>query len=121
MKVTNISQQYWKEKTDFLFGMMFCVAALYHFLGIFFKVNEASVLRHATFAVIDLYCLYGFLYRHSLFNLFFSVLTAHQLFTHGLYLFTLWNLEQEIHWISLAVLILMPIGMAKLVIEYFTD
>lgn len=121
MKSINISQLYWKEKTDYLFGMVFGVAALYHFLGIFFKIGDASVLRHATFVVIDIYCVYGFFFRHSLFNLFFALLTTHQFFKHGLSLFTLWDLKQQIDWISLTVLILMPIGMAKLVVEYFTD
>lgn len=109
------------EKTNYLFGMLFSVAALYHLVGIFFKINDASIFRHVLFVVIDIYCVYGFLYRHNLFIIFLSILTIQQIYTHGLHLFVTWDFEQKIHWISVAVLILMPLGMIKVIREYFTD
>lgn len=121
MKYMNYSYLYWREKTNMLFGGIFGVAAFYHFAGIFIHVNDASVLRHALFVMIDMYCIYGFVFRPRYFNLFFSVLTIQQIYTHGSQLAMLWSLEHRIHWISLAVIILIPLGLAKLITEYFTE
>jgi hypothetical protein len=121
MKSTNISHWYWQERTDYLFVIMFSVAAIYHLIGFFIRINDASEHRHLLFALIDLYCVYGFYDRHRVFYLFFTTLTLHQLFTHTMYLFTMWQVEQQIQWVSICVIILMPLGLVKLVIEYFTD
>lgn len=117
----NHSHLNWREKTNLLFGLMFGLAAFYHLTGIFIHVNDASILRHALFVLIDMYCIYGFMFRPGYFNLVFSVLTIQQIYTHGTYLVTLWSLEHRIHWISLAVIILVPLGLAKLITEYFTE
>ena len=101
-----------------VFAALGVVAAGYHVTGMFYKIDTAPVWRHLLFAVISLFCVYGILKRPSWFIWFFGVLLVQQYYSHGLYLFTLWREQQKIHWISVLVLILLPIVLLCLVDEY---
>ncbi len=111
----------WQERTNYLFGFLFGVAALYHVAGIFFEMSSESVARPILFTLINLYCVYGFFNRSRFFHLFYVGLTVHQFITQSANLFMHWNEGIANLWISVAVLVVMPLVLAKLVIEYFTD
>jgi hypothetical protein len=93
------------------------VAASYHFIGIFFEINESSPRRHFVFVLVDLICLYGFVKRPAYFVFIFLAFMIQQYYSHGEYLVLLWINEGQVHWISVCVLILMPIGLWALVSE----
>jgi hypothetical protein len=101
-----------RAKKGFFVGMaiLSLIAALYHLTGVFYKINNSPVWRHSIFVVIDLFCVYGFLRRPGYFVYFYLVFLIQQYYSHGLHLINLWHLGHKIHWISLAVLIFMPIG-----------
>ena len=93
------------------------LAALYHFAGLFYKVNDAPFVRHAAFVVIDLFCVYGFRKRPRYIVFFFAPFTLYQYYTHGLHLIRLWTTENRIHWISVLVLAILPVGLIFLVLD----
>ncbi len=103
------------KKIFILLEIALAIAAVYHLSGLFYRVNDSSVLRHAAFAGIDLFCVYGFLKRPKYFILFFTVFTLQQYFSHGPYLINTWISHGEVHWISLFVLILLPLGWISLI------
>ncbi len=108
-----------RNKIFLLLQIALTIAALYHFAGLFFKVNDASVVRHATFVVTDAFCVYGFLKRPKYFVFFFAAFTLQQVYAHGQYLVQLWMSEDKIHWVSVIVLTLLPIGLFGLIADLF--
>jgi hypothetical protein len=109
-----------KTKRILFYALSFLslLAAGYHFTGIFYKINNSPVWRHALFVAVDLFCIYGFLKRPRYFLYFYYVLIVQQYYSHGLHLIHSWNLEHRIHWISLGVVVLMPIGLIYLLADY---
>jgi hypothetical protein len=95
----------------YAFTILSFLAAIYHLIGIFYKINNSPVWRHVIFVVVNLFCIYGFLKRPKYFIYFFCVLTLQQYNSHGSHLIRLYTLEHKIHWISLFVIILLPIGL----------
>jgi hypothetical protein len=93
------------------------VAALYHGVGLFYKIDSSPVLRHALFAGLDLFCVYGFLKGRTYFVFFFTAFTVQQYYTHGKYLIEMWINQREIHWISVFVLVLLPVGLICLIAD----
>jgi len=85
------------------------IVAIYHFVGIFYKINDSSVWRHILFIVICIVCVYGLSKRPFWFIFFFFLLVLQQLYSHGSYLVWFWQNEHRIHWISATVVIAMPI------------
>lgn len=98
-------------------ALVIFAAALYHLVGVFHKVNEAPVARHIVFVFVDLFCVYGLLYRPKYFFYLFLLLTAQQYYTHGGQFISSLALEGEVHWISLAILFLFPLGSWALYLE----
>lgn len=99
-------------------ALFFFIAAIYHAVGIFYKVNDVPVWRHALFVAINLFCVYGLLKRPRYFLYFFCVLIIQQYLSHGSQLINLWYMEHRIDWISLAVLVLLPIGLLGLLDDF---
>ena len=98
------------------------IAGLYHFAGLFYEVNDASVRQHATFVVTDFFCVYGFFRRPGYFIFLFAAFTVQQYYSHGQYLMHLWISEDKIHWVSIVVLALMPTGLFYLIADgYLTS
>jgi hypothetical protein len=91
------------------------VAGSYHTVGLFHKVNDASVTRHALFIGLDLFCAYGFFKRPRYFVLLFGIFTIQQIYSHGQQLIQRWTDHHQIHWISVAVLVIFPLGIAALI------
>ena len=98
-----------KRMLFYAFAILSMLAAICHFIGIFYKINDSPVWRNALFVVVNSFCIYGFLQRPKYFFYFFCVLTLQQYYSHGRYLIRLWTLQHAIHWISLCLLIVLPI------------
>jgi hypothetical protein len=105
----------------YVFAILSLLAAIYHFTGIFYKINNSPVWRHAIFVFVNLFCIYGFLKRPKYFIYFYIVLLIQQFYSHGQYLIQLWELEHKVHWISIGVLVLMPIGLICLLADFKTN
>ena len=108
-----------RRKIFLMLQIALTIAGLYHFAGLFYQVNDASVSQHATFVVVDFFCVYGFWKRSGYFIYFFAAFTMQQYYSHGQYLIHLWMSEDKIHWISIVVLALMPTGLFCLIAEWY--
>jgi hypothetical protein len=93
------------------------LAAIYHFAGIFYKVNSSPVWRHILFIFINLICIYGLLKRPGWFVWFFFLLLLQQLYSHGGDIIGHWKHEQRIDWISMAVVSLMSVAFLLLLFD----
>lgn len=93
-----------------IYAALSLITAIYHLTGIFFKIDNANPSRHIVFLIISLLCIYGFLKRPKLYIYFFVAISIQQYYSHGSYFLNLWNTKREIHWISLAIFILLPIA-----------
>ena len=96
------------------------IAACYHLFGIFFKVDHSPIWKNATFAGIDLFCTYGLIKRPNYFIIFFIAFTIQQFFSHAPYLFQTWISQHTIHWNSVFVLTILPVGLVFLIVDYFS-
>lgn len=97
---------------------MACFTTLFHFTGVFYKVNDAPQWRHILFVVINLFSIYGFLKRPRFFVFFFCALLVQQYYSHGSQLINVWLEKKEIHWISLFDLLLLPVVTLALIEDY---
>ena len=95
------------------------MAAIYHLVGLFYKVDESPVMRHFLFVIINIFCIYGFLNRPKYFIGFLSLVFIQQFYSHGSYMINLWLQAKQIHWISLLVLLILPIGLICLIEDYY--
>lgn len=100
-----------------VFAILAAVAALYHFIGNFYKINSSSVRRHIFFIFISIICVYGLLKRPAWFILFFFVLLVQQLYSHGGDIIWHWRHGYHIDWISVAVLTFMPVVFVLLLLD----
>ena len=106
------------KKIIFLtFSLLAFVAATYHFIGLFDQVGKIPAWRHSLFVFIDLIAAYGFVKRPRWFIVFLVTLTLQQWYSHGLYALNLWQNEHMIHWISIAIIILLPLAVILLIID----
>lgn len=101
-----------------LFAVVLFLTASYHFVGVFYKVNDSPTWRHLLFGVIDLFCVYGALKRPKYFVYLIALFVVQQYYSHGFYLINMWNEKRQIHWISIFDLLLCPIAFIILVEDY---
>jgi len=94
------------------------LTALYHLIGIFYKINASSSGRHALFICINLFLVYGFLKRPKYFVFVFFILLLQQLYSHGSFLINHFRESGKIDWISVFILVGLPIIFACLVADY---
>ncbi|MEI9808636.1 MAG: hypothetical protein WDO16_12675 [Bacteroidota bacterium] len=99
-----------KETIFNTLAVLSAIAALYHIAGIFYKVNDSPVWRHSLFIFINLICTYGLLKRPAWFVWFFLLLLLQQLYSHGSDIIRSWKNDHPIDWISIVVVILMPLA-----------
>jgi hypothetical protein len=97
------------------FAILSVAAGLYHFAGLFYKIDQAPVWRHAIFIGISFFCIYGIIKRPVFFIYFIALLLVQQYYSHGYYLIQLWVSKKQVHWISVADLLLLPILLICLV------
>lgn len=97
------------------FAALAFAAALYHIVGVIHKVNDSPAWRHLLFAGINLFCGYGFIKRPTYFTYFITALLIQQYYSHGSYLIQTWLQASKIHWISIAVLVVLPFSLICLI------
>jgi hypothetical protein len=106
-------------KTTFrLFALIFVAAAAYHLLALApgFSI-PGTHWRHALFVAID-FLFAGLLLLRPRWLVFpFLVLTVHSLYSHGSHAWMWWRSERRVDWLSLGVVIIMPIMLAVLIVE----
>ncbi len=96
--------------------IIFClVASVYHLTGVFFKINSSPVYRHLIFVFINLIGVYGFSKRPKYFIYFYCLLIIQQYYSHGQFLLKIWHSYHHVNWISLIVLILLPVGLIAMI------
>lgn len=98
-----------------VFAVLASMTAIYHLLGLFYKVAESPIWRHLVFVVINLFCIYGILERPKYFVYLVALLLIQQYYSHGTYLINLWNSKKQIHWVSFFDLLLLPIALICLI------
>lgn len=98
-----------------LFAVFCFITALYHVVGIFYKINDAPAWRHLLFVGINLFCAYGILKRPMYFTYLFGVLLIQQYYSHGGSIVRTWTENKQVDWLSVAVLTTMSITMILLV------
>ena len=93
------------------------LAAVYHIKEIFYPTETTPAWRHALFVCINIICIYGVLKRPVWFTWFIGLLTLQQWYSHGSYAIKLWQQEHQIHWISIADIILLPLLFILLLVD----
>jgi hypothetical protein len=107
------------RKTLFrIFAFLGCCAALYHLTGVFYDIDATPLWRHLLFVAVNLFCVYGILRRPAYFTWLFGALLVQQYYSHGRYLIKLWSEQHRVHWLSVAVLTLLPLVLLCLVDDY---
>jgi O-antigen ligase len=96
------------KKIFIVFAIFFIVSAGYHFVALFFHVNDSPLWRNLLFVVINIFTAYCLLKRPPWFIYLFVILMIQQLYSHGTDLVSLWNSNHRIDWMSLAVIVIMP-------------
>jgi hypothetical protein len=107
-----------KEKAFQLIAVFFLAAALYHFAGLFYPVNDAPKWRHTLFVGINALCIYGFLKRPVWFMYAFFVLLVQQLNSHGSALVSYWEENHLVSWIDFSVVLSTPLMFLMLVYDW---
>lgn len=102
-----------KQKLYNIFFFLMAAAALtaivYHTKGYLSPTAETPAWRHALFIGINTISFYGLLQRPRWFIWFWAALTLQQMYSHGSYAWKLWSTQQQVHWISVLVVLMMPV------------
>jgi hypothetical protein len=107
-----------RSKLFAFFAVLLLLTAIFHFIGLFYKVDDSPVWRHFLFVGINLFCIYGVLKRPKYFIYFVGLLLLQQYYSHGNYLIKMWIERKQIHWISVFDLLLLPIAFICLIEDY---
>lgn len=99
-----------------IFCIIFIIAALlafasllFHVKGYFYPGSQSPPWRHAVFFAVNCICIYGLLKTPKWFTWFIAILTIQQWYSHGSYAIELWQKQHTIHWISVGVIIFLPV------------
>jgi uncharacterized membrane protein len=106
-----------RESLFRVISILFVGASIYHAAVFFhpaFGVGGAH-WRHAVFFLIDLVCAWFLLKRPAWFVFAFGALTLETLYGHGTHAWMMWRAEGQIDWLSIGVLIVVPLTMALLI------
>lgn len=98
-----------------LFALFCFITALYHVVGVFYKINDAPPLRHLLFVGVNLFCAYGILKRPTYFVYAFGVLLVQQYYSHGGSVVHTWVEKNQVDWLSVVVLIALTVAMVCIV------
>jgi len=98
-----------------VFALLTCVTAIYHLLSVFYRVDETPAWRHLVFFLINCFCVYGVLKRPAYFVYLFAVLVIQQYYSHGTYVIRFWHEKKQVHWVSVFILLLLPIALICLI------
>ena len=96
------------KKLFIVYACLFGSTAVYHIVGIFVKINEASPARHFVFVLITGLMAYLMIKRPRFLPYLFAVLLTQQLYSHGKDVYIAWTQQGQIDWIGLGVVLIMP-------------
>ncbi len=113
------------------FNIIFIVFAVLAFCALIYHIKEiispskksfaiislVGSFRHIVFVLINCICIYGILRRPLWFIWFLGLLTIQQWYSHGSYIVEYWKVSNHIHWISVGVVLLMPLLFYLLIFE----
>ena len=100
-----------------IFQALALLAALYHIISIFYPLDDSPYWRHMVFAAVCFFTIYGLERRTLYFTFFIGLLLIQQYYSHGYHLIQTWTNSRQIHWISLFVLLALPVLLICLVEE----
>jgi hypothetical protein len=107
-----------KKKIFFIvFAAFFVLSAIYHLVGLFIHVNDSPFWRNLLFVVINSFVAWGLLKRPSYFIYLFILLMIQQIYSHGSDLINLWNDHHKLDWLSLLVIVILPVMLVFLIID----
>ena len=89
--------------------VIFLVAAIYHFVALFVHLNDLPLWRQTLFVFVDLFFALAINYLPGYFLFLFVLLLIEQLYSHGNRLINIWVERKEIDWLSLLVLLFLPL------------
>jgi hypothetical protein len=84
-------------------------AAIYHAIGICHPTDHSPAWRHFVFCCISVAGVWAMIKRPYWLVYLLVILTLQQWYSHGTYLVTRYNNEHSIHWLSVMVIIIMPV------------
>ena len=98
-------------------SLLSMAVAVFHLVGIFYPINSSPSWRHLLFVFIALFCSYGLVKRPKYFAYFFFLLIVQQFYSHGGSLISQWSKHQTIDWVSLLLLIFLPVIFLNLILD----
>lgn len=93
----------------FLAAAAALAAMLYHVKGFMNPTPLTPAWRHAVFAAVDTALFYGLLKRPRWFIWFFGIACLQQVYSHGSYATAVWKTQHMVDWISVLVVLAMPL------------
>jgi hypothetical protein len=100
-----------------IFTFLAVGALVFHIKEIIYPTQSTPAWRHAIFVLVNCICIYGLLKRPYWFIWFTALLTLQQLYSHGSYAFKVWQQHNVIDWISIGIVILLPVLLILLIFE----
>ena len=82
---------------------------IYHIIGVIHPFDKTPAWRHAIFVGVCSISVDGVLKRPEWFTWFIAILTIQQWYSHGSYAIELWQKQHTIHWVSVGVIIFLPV------------
>jgi hypothetical protein len=105
------------QKTFIFFALVFCGAAFYHFVSVFYPLNSAPPWRNIVFIFINLFGAWGIIKRPPWFIYFFFAWMIQQMISHGGSILTMWRTANKFDWLSAFTVLLMILVFIALVRE----
>ena len=101
-----------------VFAAMFGVATMYHFIGALgFAFYLSPQWRHAFWVVVDGGMASAMLHPRPWMIAPLAAITVWSLYSHGWIMFLVWRVTGQIQWLSLAVVIVLPVMLAQLICD----
>ena len=104
-----------RKQLFFVFAVLAVIIAIYHVIRIFYTIDGSPAWRHGVFVCINLFCVYGILIRPKYFILIVFLLLVQQCYSHGQRMIKMLEEQQRIDWVSVFVLVLLPIALICLI------
>jgi len=99
-------------------AILFIGAGVYHLYGLIASLADPQLAAfHAAFVVIDPVTAFLLLRRPEWFPYAFALLTAQQIYSHGMEALSAWRAMSAIDYISLVIIIFMPSLLVLLVYD----
>jgi len=101
------------KKIFVLFCIFFVLAGLYHCAGFFFHFPfiPGAHWRHGVFIIVNIIGAWLILWRPPWTVIPFSIVTVQSLYSHSHRMISWWTKNKQIDWISIAVLIVLPLAL----------